>query len=323
MKYGLLLFLLHKTILIVLVLILSIIAIILAFARSKREASRAKTETGSTVNATVAPRTETSAVKFNVKGLPEHNVSLIASSDPIITGGRTVSVDPYTVVLRNTSSKAVVGYSIKWECFHGKMESPTRDMSHDRKFSNSFGFAFMYADESERRAVLNNADEVINPNTTWLISPDFPARKMNGHIEELSTRRDQAALAEVQAACPMMTVTLDGVFFDDGTFVGPDTNDFFAKVKTQMDVRYEVLRGVQSDLKSRKDPTEVFRGLEQIRDRERQVSGGEMTINELRSFYRHMFAQDVLGMKEMWGADGAIANVQRQLSKPWVTLRKL
>jgi hypothetical protein len=296
-----------KTSLIVLVVILSIIAITLLFVRSKKETARTKTE----------------AVKFNVKGLPEHSVSLIASSDPILTGGRTVSVDPYTVVLRNTSSKAVVGYSIKWECFDGKMESPTRDMSHDRKFSNSFGFAFMYGDESERRAVLNNADEVINPNTTWLISPDFPARKMNGRVEELSARRDQAALTEVQAACPTMTVTLDGVFFDDGTFVGPDTNDFFAKVKTQMDVRYEVLRGVQSDLKSGKDPTEVFRGLEQIRDRERQVSGGEMTMNDLRSFYRHMFAQDVLGMKEMEGADGAIAKVQRQLSRPWVTLRKL
>jgi hypothetical protein len=322
-NYGVLFFLLHKTKLIVLVLILSIIAITLSFARSKKEAAGAKAETGPTENETVAPKTETSAVKFNVKGLPEHSVSLIAPSDPILPGGRSVSVNPYSVVLRNNSSKAVVGYSIKWECFDGKRESPTRDMSHDRKFSNSLGFAFMYGEESERRAILNNADEVIEPNSTWLISPDFPARKINGRVEEISTGHDQATLAEVQAACPIMTVTLDGVFFDDGTFIGPDTNDFFAKVKTQMDVRHEVLRGVQSDLKSGKDSTEVFRGLEQIRDRERQVSGGEMTMNELRSFYRHMFAQDVLGMKEMWGADGAIANVQRQLSRPWVTLRKL
>jgi hypothetical protein len=205
----------------------------------------------------------------------------------------------------------------------GKGESAARDMSHDRKFSNSLGFAFMYGEESERRAILKNADEVIEPNSTWLISPDLPARKLSGLPAEINTELDQAALAEVQAACPTMTVTLDGVFFDDGTFIGPDTNDFFAKVKTQMDVRHEVLQGVQSDLQSGKDPTEVFRGLEQIRDRERQVSGGEMTMDQLRSFYRHMFAQDVLGMKEVWGTEGAIANVQRQLSRHWVTLRKL
>lgn len=181
----------------------------------------------------------------------------------------------------------------------------------------------MYGEESERRVILKNADEIIEPNSTWLLSPDFPARKLSRPLEVINTGRDQAALAELQAACPTMTVTLDGVFFDDGTFIGPDNNDFFVKVKTQMDVRYEVLQGVQTDLQSGKDPTEVFRELEQIRNRERQVSGGEMTTNELRSFYQHMFAQDVLGMKEMWGADGAIANVQRQLSRPWVTLRKI
>ena len=146
---------------------------------------------------------------------------------------------------------------------------------------------------------------------------------MSGAVEEVSIGLDQATLTEVQAACPTMTVTADGIFFDDGTFIGPDANNFFAKVKTQMDARYEVLQGVQSDLKSGKNPTEVFRGLEQIRDRERHLSGGEMTMNELRSFYHSMFAQDVLGMKEMWGVDGAIANVQRQLSRPWVKLRKL
>lgn len=304
--------LLNKTKLIFSVLIVSIIAITFSFVRSKKEVAGAKAE-----------KTKTSAVKFNVKGLPEHSVSLIAPSDPILTAGRDVSIHPYSVVLRNSSSKAVVGYSIKWECFDGKRESPTRDMSHDRKFSNSYGFAFMYGEESERRAVLKNADEVIEPNSTWLISPDFPPSKMNGRIEEIGKEGDQAGLAEIQAACPTMAVTLDGVFFDDGTFIGPDTNDFFAKVKTQMDARYEVLRGVQSDLKSGKKPDEVFKRLEQIRDSERQDSGGEMTMNELRSFYRHMFARDVLGMKEMWGADGAIANVQRQLSRPWVTLRKI
>jgi hypothetical protein len=48
-----------------------------------------------------------------------------------------------------------------------------------------------------------------------------------------------------------------------------------------------------------------------------------MSLDELRTRYQRLFAQDVLGMKDMWGTEGAIANVQRQLSRPWVTLRKL
>ena len=267
--------------------------------------------------------TEKPLMKINIRDLREHGISLIAPSDLRSTHGKDVAIYPYSILLKNTSGRLVVGYSIKWECFDGKGESAARDLSHDRKFSNSLGFAFMYGEESERRAILKNADEVIEPNSTWLISPDLPARKLSGLLAEINTELDQAALAEIQAACPTMTVTLDGVFFDDGTFIGPDTNDFFAKVKTQMDVRHEVLQGVHSDLQSGKDPTEVFQGLEQIRDRERQVSGGEMTMDQLRSFYRHMFAQDVLGMKEVWGAEGAIANVERQLSRHWVTLRKI
>ena len=103
----------HKTKLIFLVLIVSIIAITFSFARSEKEAAGNKVQTGPTKNETVAPKTETSAVKLHLKDLSEHSISLIAPSDPILTGGRTVFVDPYSVALRNTSSKAVVGYSIK------------------------------------------------------------------------------------------------------------------------------------------------------------------------------------------------------------------
>ena len=218
--------------LIFLVLAGSIIASTYLFAKSKKEAE-AKVEIDPAYNGKVASKREISAVKFNVRGLSEHGVSLVAPSDLILTRGRIVSVDPYSVAIRNTSSKAVVGYSIKWECFDGKSESAaTRDMSRDRKFSHSFGFAFMYGEESERRAILKDADEVIQPNSTWLISPDLPARKLSEPLEEINTGHDHAAFAEVQAACPTMTITLDGVFFDDGTFIGPDTNDFFIKVKT-------------------------------------------------------------------------------------------
>jgi hypothetical protein len=36
-----------------------------------------------------------------------------------------------------------------------------------------------------------------------------------------------------------------------------------------------------------------------------------------------MFAMDVVGKKNLWGIEKAIAEIQHQLSKPWVTLRKL
>lgn len=267
----------------------------------------------------VTPKTERRVVKFNIKDLREHGVVLMPPSDITLTKGRTVLIDPYSVLLKNTSSRAIVGYSIKWECSDDKTETSARDLSLDRILLHTLGVVFLYGEESERRLMLNRLDDVIKPNSTWLIANDYPPREIN---QEVNVELNEAAISEVNAACPTMTVTLDGIFFDDGTFIGPDTTNFFANIKTQMDVRYEIFEGVRNELKSGKTPDEVFRGLEQIRDRERHDSGGE-TIDELRSYYRNLFARDVLGRKETWGTEKAIEEVHQLLSKPWVKLRKL
>jgi hypothetical protein len=267
----------------------------------------------------VTPKTESSFVKFNLKDLSEHGILLMPPSDPVFTKGKAVLVDPYSVLLKNDSTRTVVGYSIKWQCSDGKTETSARDLSRDRIFHHIDGVAFLYGEESERRSMLNRLDDVIKPQSTWLIANDYPARQID---EKANAELNEAAIAEVNAACPTMTVTADGVFFDDGTFIGPDTTDFFANVKTQMDARYEILQGVQNELKSGKTPGEVFRGLEKIRDREGRENSAE-TIDERRSYYRNLFAQDVLGRKEVFGTDKAIEEVHRLLTKPWVKLRKL
>lgn len=120
-----------------------------------------------------------------------------------------------------------------------------------------------------------------------------------------------------------MTVIADGIFFDDGTFIGPDTTNFFTEVKTQMDARHEILTLVQNDLKAGKKVDEIFKELETIRDQQRVELGTSPSADEFHAYFRSLFAQDVLGMKELWGADKAIENVQLLLSKPWVNLRKL
>ena len=48
-----------------------------------------------------------------------------------------------------------------------------------------------------------------------------------------------------------------------------------------------------------------------------------MTIDELHSYFRKVFAQDVLAKKNVGGPDKAIQDVQQLLSKPWLNLRKL
>lgn len=279
----------------------------------------------------VAQKSESPFVKYEINDLSQHGISLIAPSDPTFTKGKNIRFNPYSVILKNNSSRPVVGYSISWECFDATIDSVQEDRSYGSRLSNMLGVVFLYGEESDRRAILDRIDGVVRPDSTWLISDDSDARPISGAVEEVNAAFDDAAYAEIRAACPIMTVTLDGVFFDDGTFVGPDATNFFAEVKTQIDTRYEIYLGVRNELKSGKNPGEVFKGLEEIRDQEETHAGSvphypdrsEVTLNQVRLFYRNMSARDVLGMREVWGPDRAIEMVEQMWSRPWVKPRKL
>jgi hypothetical protein len=276
---------------------------------------------------TAALKKETVQVKFRSKDFPEHGVTLVVPSDPAfadfkakLAGQLSSSGDSYSVFLMNTSSRAIVGYRIKWECVDSRGDTSATDVS------NVVSWIFLHGEEAKRRAAVNRSQEVIKPGSTWLISFGAPAQPVGSGGAEAtfdSTEFAGSGQAEPITGCVSVTAIADGIFFDDGTFVGPDTTDFFTEVSSQLDARYEILRGVQDDLAAGRRPDEIFRGLEMIRDRNRVRLGVSPTRDEYLAYFRNLFAQDVLGTKELRGADTAIEEVQSLLSKPWVKPRKL
>lgn len=296
-----------------LALALVVFAIIFALALTRSKMGSDKTEIRT-------DKTETSAMKFIIRDFPEHGISLIAPTDAAFA--KSAPADPYSVVLRNTSNRVVAGYAIKWECSDGKTEYVGRAINNDRIVSNVAAVVFLHGEEQDRREVINRTAQAIKPQSTWLISFDFPARQI-GVVGELPAPEfDEAIFDDVRAACPNMTVIADGIFFDDGTFIGPDSSNFFTETDTQMDARYELLLEVQTQLESGKNSDEVFSELERIRDKTQSL-GEQPTINDLRAYFRSMFAMDIVGKKNLWGIEKAIGEIHEQLSKPWVTLRKL
>jgi hypothetical protein len=273
------------------------------------------------VNTPTNPRGESSSLKYNVKDLPKHGISLVPPGDAVLPTGKAATIDPYSVILKNTSKRAVVGYAIKWQC--DKRDSSDTSLSRDRIITSIALPVFLHGEESDRSAVLKSTRGVISPHTPWSISFDSPAHPVGEVIQDVSTGLDETALADINGACSSITIIADGIFFDDGEFVGPDEANFFTLVKTQLDARYEILEGVLNELKLGKDVNEVFKGLEQIGDRGGQYPPEEAAPTELRAFYKGFFARDILGHKNVFGPDKAIETVQQQLSKPWVKLRKL
>lgn len=277
---------------------------------------------------TVASEMKSAPVRFDAKDFPEHGILLITPSDPSfthleakLTNRKGASIaDSYSVFLKNTGSRAVVGYRIRWECVDGRGEVSRKDVS------NIVSWIFLHGDESDRRSAINRSAEVINPGSTWFIAYGAGERPVEGRDADATSRPSAFEEGERPAAlagCSGVTVIADGIFFDDGTFVGPDTTDFFTEVSSQLEARYEILRGVRDDVAAGKKPDEIFKRLEVIRDRNSVKLGYHPTRDEYLSYFRGLFAQDVLGTKELRGGDGAIEEAQSLLSKPWVTLRKL
>src|SRR6266404_1059707 len=103
----------------------------------------------------VTRKTESAFVNFNVKDFPEHGISLIAPSDAtignlmvkLVKPSSTSIDDSYSVFLKNAGSHAVVGYSIKWECFDDRGDAPDRDVSNDRHVSNIISYVFLHGEE--------------------------------------------------------------------------------------------------------------------------------------------------------------------------------
>lgn len=263
----------------------------------------------------ITHKKESALVRFNVEDFPEHGIFLIVPSDPPFANS-------YSVLLKNTGSRTVVGHRIKWECVDSRGNiSPMAS----RISSNIVSWVFLHGEESARRMALNSSQDVIRPDSIGLISFGSSARPLERDGEgavSSTTALDESGVPEPVEGCARVTVIAEGIFFDDGAFIGPNTN-FFAEVKTQLEARYEILQGVQNDLRAGKSADEIFRGLERIRDRERIDLGENPTSDELRTYFRNLFAKDLLGRKELWGADRALEEVQRLLSRPWVNLRRL
>ncbi len=262
---------------------------------------------------------------FQTKDFPEHGVHLIAPWNPsfaklaqLVKSDEVSGTAVPPVFLQNTSKHSVVGYRITWACVDKARIADVRDKS------NIISYVFLHTDESERIQAMACDVNVMEPNSTWFIPLDGPTKRVQdvgaGQTEKWMPGSE---LQRVSTQCSKVTISLDGLFFDDGTFLGPDTTAFFNEVESQMDARHEMLSRVDSDLKARVPVEETFRKLEQIAGQPRPELPELPSRAEYLSFFRILFAKDILGMKNVFGTEKAIEDVHQQLSKPWVKLRKL
>jgi hypothetical protein len=182
-------------------------------------------------------------VQFNVKGLEEQGVSLVPASDPsfnslvpseLLNDAYVKALAPFSVVLRNDSGRTIRGLATvyTWTFSDGRTET------HDL-FNQSLNVRNTFK---------------VDPGGTILVTPKGaitkPTKAPDRALEEV------ANLAARMSELAAITVSVDGLFFEDGTFVGPNEGRAFEKAmgsqKARTQLATEILarqaRGDQNDV---------------------------------------------------------------------------
>ena len=286
-------------------------------------------------------------VRVSSKGIPEHGLSLIGPTDPSFethlstalgdtSAGISKNAKLLSTVIMNSSERVVVAYNIKWNL----VDINGKTVSHERSYKDP---SLLMG--TRRPTGPNSESNSIKPESSRLISlvPTLTdTRSAEGSIGGLVLERVEPAenesvkralmerntdylankLANNLEQVVSVTVSLDGAFFDDGTFVGPDETQFFSKVKAQLDAKYDLHNRIKKMFSSGKPPEKVLQYINNFANMPRGHLGGDSSPSQFYDFFMRIYAQEI---SRIWGVSGheSVARfVETSTSAPWASLRK-
>ena len=279
------------------------------------------------------------SVKVHKKDLPEHGLVIIGPADPSfdalltarLKGKPNEVIDrlkPFSFFVENRSNRTVVAYSLQW-CFtktDGTNECHADSLTNPRALMDGDNLPDEMIEQSGR----------IKPHSTRFFSPISPdgsgSLSVPANPEEVEQLKrgvspDRGKLLQRYelelSKYSDITFTIDGAFFDDGTFVGPDVTGFFGETKAMISARYDVLneimRGVSNPGKNKED---VFKEVETMANEPEITLNSKSTFDDRYKYYKKRYAAEILRSRRGVGDEKALKLALRPMNKPWHVLRK-
>jgi hypothetical protein len=293
-------------------------------------------------------RAQAVIVQVNTKGIPEHGLVMIAPSDPTFESHLSdltrhkpnpviEAIKPFSVFVTNISKKTVVAYQIKWIVVKSDGKIYTRE-------TGGYNLqALMDGDRSGVEEMSRTGVYAIEPDSTRYVSLLSSLSKDNdasiggyagGGDSSTITRLQQSMQGENLAPilenilgdlqhCTSITVSIDGVFFEDGTFVGPDSTQFFEQTSAIVDAKRDLLEEIDFGVKHGRSLKDVFRDVEELSNKPHSIKAPGATPTEYYNDFKTFFAQEAMNVKQTLGKEKAIGLLLRPLQKQWPRLRKL
>jgi len=261
------------------------------------------------------------SVRVSAKDLPNEGLLLFTPSDENFTNilaesGEALSaveaVKPYSVVLRNSGKHPAVSFMLKWDLVR------TDGIVLSRNFEYATAWALEGQGTNERGGY------IVRPGSDWFFAPGFAIELKNLNAATISQgpAAHLTRIADDMSQFTSITVSLDGVFFDDGTFVGPNNTEFFEKVVALHKARRDVLEDLSMKTKTSKNRDDIFHEAESLAKQPKVKLGKKATTADYYDRFKADFADDVMKMKTISGAQKTLDYYLASLKREWPKLKK-
>lgn len=287
----------------------------------------------------VSKVTRAMVINIHAKDLPENGLHIIRPSDPdfdiILTSlpgniaqDELEALKPLSVAIQNMADRTVVAHAITWEC----IGTDGKKASFQQVYANSEPLTD--GEEALEALSRTNLDRTIKPGAALLISLlplptgggyGFGASGMQDERHQGQDAGDslQSLSVQLQTKCTDITVSIDGAFFDDGTFAGPDTTNFFSNLKAQVEAKREVMNIILENHRRGKSTSEIFQQVEADAISNPAKLHAKSSETEHYNFFKKIFAMQFLQQKKARGENDVFETISRLKNKGQPTLRKI
>lgn len=285
-------------------------------------------------------------VQLNKRDLPEHGLHIVTSLDPSFEGeaisyfkgaskDSIQALKPLSIFITNTADQKVVAFQLKWEFVREdgtvidqtvSYAEPGILMGHKMPTDPRFKHVHVIEPNKSKFFSLGStvASDLNEPDRDLVGGSEYPGSpRMDAEIQRAmqQANKDLIQFKTQSAAITNVTVSIDGAFFEDGTFVGPNSSNFFERIQAEVRAKTDLLRNLEQANKQGKSE-EAFAAIEAKTQEISAKLGSEPTPEDYYTFYTKIFADEITGLKNAYGKETALSHILMTHERVRPTLRK-
>jgi len=266
--------------------------------------------------AILVKRSDAVTLPLKANGIPQHGLTIVTFGQRDFERLRNnlphdviqseTSLQPY-VFVQNLANKRVIAYALRWDLLKDDGTVATKIRRYSREdlligseASDDRGDNIVLRPHTARLFSLSGyADKQEVSTTASMVSELSDAS--SAAVEGISkTGLLQKTINEVSHTVSI-TVSLDGAIFEDGTFVGPNTTNFFERIAAKNKAREDTINEILNRLDQHVSSTEI---LSDLKTRSQGLHSLDVVTpppdarsEDLYNFYSRRFLDDLLTMR--------------------------